>query len=188
MQIFITLFFGVFVAWGGIMLGSGVRAWRAGQQGGGASMRIGVLIGGVTLLVGSAVLSQANNWSATVLWIAFPILVLGSAFIPQQTLSELGAGTFVAIGLGAVVTTMGALVAREAFNNSDVLFGLAWAGCAGFVGLGFLLTGIGALLRGQRLVMKQKAPGEYELAPEDQADDEAEEKKPHSNSHKRKQH
>ena len=171
MQIFIMLFFGVFVAWGGLTLGNGIRLWRARAPGSGASMRLGALIAGTILLTGSAVLSQANNWSATVLWVAFPILVLGSAFIPQQTLGELGAGTFIAIGLGVVVTTMSALVVREAFNHSDVLFGLLWGGCAGFVGLGFLSSGLMALLRGKTLALKQTDAGQYEIVPSEAANE-----------------
>ena len=48
-------------------------------------------------------------------------------------------------------------------------FGLAWGGCAGFVGLVFVLSSLQALLSGKALVLHQKGPGTYEIVSAEEA-------------------
>src|SRR5438067_1454030 len=126
----LVLFFGVFQLMGGVALGSGARhgfaAMAAGtdaearsahvRQGCGALM-FGVLFGGAALLMEAVSLAPISRWFLVAGGLVFALAALGSAFIPQQTLAELGAGTLTAIGLGLVALPMGVLVALEGFRK-----------------------------------------------------------------------
>jgi len=168
-----VLFFALFQLLGGVSIGAGLRQLLAAIRDADAEARaaalspalrslfFGVLSGGIV----TAVSALAFAASARPLFLAgLAVLlsaILGSALLPRSVLQELGAGTLAGIGIGLLVVPMAVLVAIEGFRNGDPVFGLIWGGCAGFVGLVFLLSGLQALLSGKALVLRQTAPGSY---------------------------
>jgi hypothetical protein len=181
MPLVLVLVFALFQLIGGGVFGAGLRQLYAAFRAADAetrsanlvqargSLAFGAVFGGAGTLMSALSILPANRpfFLAGVALLA--LAVLGSLFLPRFIVQELGAGTLAGIGIGLIVVPMGVLVAIEGFRNGDVWFGLAWGGCAGFVGLVFVLSSLQALLSGKALVLHETAPGTYEMVTAEQA-------------------
>ena len=176
------LFFALFQLIGGVAFGAGLRqlyaavtVFDAEARGAGLTQARGLLVtglafGGIVTVVSALAFARSDSRLFLIGVGLLAVAVLGSALLPRFMLQELGAGTLAAIGIGVLVVPMAVLVAIEGFRNGDPGFGLVWGGCAGFVGLTFLLGGLQALLSGKALVLAQTSPGSYQLETAAQAD------------------
>ena len=171
----LVLVFGLFQLIGGVTFGAGLRQVYAAFSAADAETRSSNLLQARGALVSGAVFGGIATLVSTAYFLpdyrpyylaglaVLACAVLGSFFLPRFILQEIGAGTLAGLGIGLIVLPMGVLVAMEGFRNGDVWFGLAWGGCAGFVGLVFVLSSLQALLSGKALVLHQKGPGTYEM-------------------------
>ena len=162
-QVFLMLFFGIFQLLGAIFLGLGVRQMIAGESNGVGQVFIGTIFGGVGLLFSALFMYQMNTWGFPAgAMITFGV-ALTTMFAPQELLTRFGASILM-IGIGGIVALMGALVLIAAWRTrQEILFGILFGGCWGSVGLMFLLTGLGALVRGKPLRFKQTGSGSYTI-------------------------
>ena len=168
-QILAILFFGVFQAVGGILIGLGVR--RLIEQ---PSAGLGGIILGLGWSAATTLVCYVMLYSVEPKLFFLELIVLGSCtvgriIVPQEWVDGIGAGTVLAIALGTVVTVIGAGVAIETFRRQEeILFGILFGGCWSFVGITFFATGVRALLRGKPLHLRQKSAGKYELTEDDE--------------------
>lgn len=161
-QIILMLFFGVFQTLGAVFVGLGVRHLLEGESGGGAIF-FGAIFAGAGTLFSAVFMHELNSW-------AFPVgvmftfsVALSTIILPKEILERFGTIAFM-IAIGGFATFVGGAVLIGTLRaQQEILFGLLFGGCWGSVGLGFLLTGVNALLRGKRLRFKQKRPGKYEI-------------------------
>lgn len=162
-QIFLMLFFGVFQVLGAAFIGLGVRQLLQGQPEGIGQIFAGGMFAGVGTLFSVVFMHEINPWSIRAGIAIVFIVVLGVTFATDELLQRFGAIATV-IGIGSVGAIMGGIVLLETMRmQQEIVFGLLFGGCWGFVGLGFLLTGLGALLRGKPLRFRQKGAGTYEI-------------------------
>ena len=180
------LFFALFQLIGGVAFGAGLRQLYAGFTASDGAARAaglkqargllltGLLFGGIVTAVSALAFLRSDSRLFLVGAGLLVAAVLGSALLPRFMLQELGAGTLTAIGIGLLVAPMAVLVAVEGFRKGDPGFGLVWGGCAGFVGLTFLLGGLQALLSGKALVLVQTSPGSYQVETAEAAADASE--------------
>ena len=176
-----VLVFALFQLLGGVAFGAGLRQLYAAITASDAEARsaalpqarglllTGLVFGGIGTAVSALVFLRTDSRLFLVGAGLLAAAVLGSALLPRSMLQELGAGTLASIGIGVLVVPLAALVAMEGFRNGDPGFGLLWGGCAGFVGLTFLLGGLQALLSGKALVLVQTSPGSYQVETADAA-------------------
>lgn len=167
LQIFLMLFFGVFQTLGAVFVGLGVRDLLEGEAGGG-SIFFGAIFAGTGTLFSAVFMHELNTWAfpVGVMWTFF--VTLSIIILPKEILQRYGAiaATIAIGGFGTLVgggVLIGTLRAQE-----EILFGILFGGCWGSVGLGFLLTGVSALLRGKPLRFKQKRPGSYEITEDEE--------------------
>ena len=167
-QIFMMLFFGVFQTLGAVYVGLGVRQLLEGESGGG-SIFFGAMFAGAGTLFSAVFMRELNAWSFPVGVMFTVFIALSTIILPKEILQRYGAIAFT-IAIGGFGTLVGGAVLIGTLRaQEEILFGILFGGCWGFVGLGFFLTGVSALVRGKRLRFKQKRPGSYELA-EDEED------------------
>ncbi|MBI3536107.1 MAG: hypothetical protein HY070_00865 [Chloroflexi bacterium] len=167
LEIFLFIFFALFLLVGGVQLGLGIKMLFAGKASLGAIVT-GGLFAGAALLV-SAFFYYPNRrfdfgLEAGILLLA----IVGTIFLPRARIEEIGVGTLIAVGFGGLVAMMGGLILVQAFQQSEVLFGVLLGGCWTFVGGMFFLNGIVALLRGTALGTRVRRAGEIEILPEEE--------------------
>lgn len=177
----VVLVFALFQLIGGVAFGASLRQLYAAVSEADAELRsaalkqamgslvFGLIFGGIVTLTSAAWFFTLNRPFFLAGLAVLVAAALGSLFLPRTFLQEIGAGTLAGLGIGLLVVPMGVLVGIEGFRKGDPGFGLLWGGCAGFVGLAFLLGSLGALLSGKALVLHQTGPGSYELMPAEQA-------------------
>lgn len=167
--VLMVLLFGVFQVTGGILIGIGIRDLLNGSAKGIGSISAGAFFGGAAVLM-SALMLRPINQGLFLLGVFVFIAATGTRLlVPQDFVDRLGAGTFVAIGVGIVVLPIGLLVGIESFRQDETFFGLLFGGCWTVVGGSFFLTGIGALVGGKPLALRYRKPGEMEIVPADEA-------------------
>lgn len=166
-QIFLMLFFGVFQTLGAVFVGLGVRDLLEGEPGGG-SIFFGAVFAGTGTLFSAVFMHGLNTWAFPVGVMFTFFITLGVIFSPKEILQRYGAITAV-IALGGFATLVGGGVLIGTLRaQEEILFGILFGGCWGTVGLGFLLTGVSALLRGKRLHFKPKGSGKYEIVEDEE--------------------
>lgn len=175
-QWIVVLFFAVFEMVGGAFTGVGVRsllaalrlrddpeAQSADFKQARTTLVSGCTFGFAAILFSAFTVRTINPWYFVVGVVIYVAVTAGAAFLPQGTLSEIGAGTFAAIGIGLVAVMLAILVGIFAFQRGEPLFGVIWAGIAGLVGLTFLSTGVKALLSGRAEDLSPNDSGELEI-------------------------
>ena len=168
-QILAILFFGVFEAIGGILIGLGVHRLIEQASTGLGSIVLGVVWSAATTLVCYTLLYRVEPKLFYLELIVLGSCTVGRIIVPQEWVDGIGAGTVLAIALGTVVTVIGAGVAIETFRRQEeILFGILFGGCWSFVGITFFATGVRALLRGKPLHLRQKSAGKYMLTEDDE--------------------
>ncbi len=162
-QIILMLFFGVFQTLGAVFVGLGVRQLLEGEAGGG-SIFMGAIFAGAGTLFSAVFMHELNTWAFPISVMFTFLVALSTIILPKEILERFGAIAFT-IAIGGFATFVGGAVLIGTLRaQQEVLFGILFGGCWGSVGLGFLLTGVSALLRGKRLRFKQTSPGKYEIA------------------------
>ncbi len=176
-QAITVVFFAVFQAFGGVLIGAGMRALIAGTPKAIGPMIAGFVAAGTGTLMSGVFLLTINPWLFYTGLIILALALLGSAFLSRDYLEEIGIGTIIAIGLGAAAAAIGGLVAAKGLKDwqslafEDIVFGVLFSGCWLTVGLGFFITGLGSLLRGTGLGLRSAQDGSMELVPSDELDE-----------------
>lgn len=168
-QIFLVLFFGVFQVLGAVFLGWGVRQMIAGESSGVGQVFIGAMFAGVGTLFSAVFMYQINAWGFPVGLLATFFVTLVTMFAPQELLTRFGASVML-VGIGGFAVFVAGMVLMSALRAAqDIWFAVIFGVCWGGVGLGFLLTGLGALWRGKSLRFKQTGPGSYTIEPAEES-------------------
>jgi hypothetical protein len=175
-QWIVVVFFGIFQMVGGAFTGNGVRsllaalrlrgdpeAQAAGFKQARTTLVSGCTFGFAAILFSALTVMRVNVWYFVAGVLIYLVVSAGAAFLPEGTLSEIGAGTFAAIGIGLAAVLLAILVGIFAFQRGEPLFGVIWAGIAGLVGLTFLSTGIKTLLQGGALDLHADDSGGMEV-------------------------
>ncbi len=162
-QVFLMLFFGVFQVIGAVFVGLGVRQMLRGESAGTGQIFFGAIFAGAGTLFSGVFMHELNAWGFPVGVMTTCLVALGVIFSPEEILQRFGASVGV-IALGGFATLVGGAVLIGTLRaQEEILFGILFGGCWGSVGLGFLLTGVNALVRGKPLRFKEKGPGKYEV-------------------------
>lgn len=177
-QAITVLFFGVFQAFGGAWFGAGLRALVERSPKAVGLITSGVAFGGVATFMSGVFLQSINPWLFYIGLGILSLALLAGAFFPRDYLQEIGIGTIIAIGLGGAATAIGILVVARGLENwaslttEDLVFGALFSGCWTTVGLGFFITGLGALLHGKSLGLRPSRDGSMEIVPMEDLDGE----------------
>jgi hypothetical protein len=153
-QAITVVFFGVFQAFGGAWFGAGSRALFGRSPNAVGLIASGIGFAGVATFMSGVFLIPINPWLFFAGLGILALAILASAFLPSEYLQEIGIGTIIAIGMGGAATVIGVLIAIIGLQKwstlgfEDIVLGSLMISCWTVVGLGFFVTGIGALLRG----------------------------------------
>ncbi len=165
-QLLMFFFFILVSSVGGVLAGQAARRLSEDPRTALGSMFAGGLFAGVPLLMSAIMLRAVNPFLFWLQAVLLLLVFLGTLLLPARAINRVGAGTVIAIGLGIPILGLAAVVGTLGFQNGDPLFGLCWAGIAGFVGLGFLASGLQSLISGKPLALKSRGGGTMDIVPE----------------------
>lgn len=178
-QAITVVFFAVFQAFGGVLMGAGMRALSMGTPKAIGPMVAGFVGAGTATLMSGVFLLSINPGLFYAGLIIVALALLGGAFLSRDYLEEIGIGTIIAIGMGGAGVAIGLLVVAKGLRDwqnlsfEDIIFGVLFSGCWLTVGLGFFITGLGSLLRGTGLGLRPARDGSMELVPSDELEEES---------------
>ncbi len=172
-------------------MGAGTRALFDGTPKAIGPIIAGLVGAGTATLMSGVFLISINPWLFYAGLGILALAVFAGAFFPRDYLQEIGIGTIIAVGMGGAATAIGVLIAIIGLQKwpslgfEDIVFGSLMVSCWTIVGLGFFITGLGALLRGKALGLRPARDGSMELVSNDELDEEPDREKRKKRGRKR---